>query len=143
ALSAEGLPGVGKTTLAVALAYHKKVLSHFKDGVLWASLGPTGDPLRLLGEWAEGLGEDVSDLVTVVERHKAVTRLLGQQQLLLVIDDAWDAEAAKSLYCGGPNCVYLLTTRDKAIARSFAGAAHVVCVPEMYEDHAFILLSKC
>jgi tetratricopeptide (TPR) repeat protein len=142
ALSAEGLPGVGKTTMAVVLAYHKEVLSHFKDGVLWASLGPTGDPLRLLGEWAEGLGEDVSDLVTVAERQRAVTRLLGQQRLLLVIDDAWNAEAAKALYCGGPHCVYLLTTRDKDIARSFAGAAHVVSVPELAEDPAFTLLQK-
>ena len=39
ALSAEGLPGVGKTTLAIALAYRKETLTHFRDGVLWAGLG--------------------------------------------------------------------------------------------------------
>src|SRR5215469_12448337 len=34
ALSAlRGLPGVGKTALAVALAYDPEVLSHFSDGV--------------------------------------------------------------------------------------------------------------
>ena len=47
-LALVGLPGVGKTALAVALAHHPGVLARFPDGVLWASLGPQGDPLRPL-----------------------------------------------------------------------------------------------
>ncbi|RIK45684.1 MAG: hypothetical protein DCC57_16290 [Chloroflexi bacterium] len=34
ALSADGLPGVGKTTLAVVLAHRRDLLAHFRDGVL-------------------------------------------------------------------------------------------------------------
>ncbi len=61
ALSAEGLPGVGKTTLAVALAHDPRILAHFADGVLWAGLGPNGDPVEALGRWAGALHIDVSD----------------------------------------------------------------------------------
>ena len=58
ALAAEGLPGVGKTTLAVALAHHPRILTHFRDGILWAGLGPTPDVMSLLGNWAQELDRD-------------------------------------------------------------------------------------
>jgi len=35
-----GLPGVGKTTLAIVLAHDEELRAHFQDGVLWAGLGP-------------------------------------------------------------------------------------------------------
>ena len=34
-----GLPGAGKTALAVTLAHDPDILAHFSDGVLWAGLG--------------------------------------------------------------------------------------------------------
>ena len=37
-VSVNGLPGVGKTTLAVELAHDQAVHAHFRDGVLWAGL---------------------------------------------------------------------------------------------------------
>src|SRR5207249_7993680 len=35
-----GLPGVGKTALAIALAHDQAIRTQFRDGVLWAALGP-------------------------------------------------------------------------------------------------------
>ena len=64
ALSAEGLPGVGKTALAVVLAHHPAVLAHFTDGVLWAGLGPQGDAMSALTAWGNALGVDVTDQPT-------------------------------------------------------------------------------
>lgn len=63
-----GLPGVGKTTLATALAHHKKVLAHFKYGVLWASLGPRGKAFNVLGNWAQALGKDIAPLTELEDR---------------------------------------------------------------------------
>ena len=143
-LALEGLPGVGKTALAVALAHHRQVLSHFKDGVLWAGLGPPGqaDPTRALGAWANALGGDVSDLLGLDERREAVKTLIGQRSLLLVIDDAWEVEEAEALRCGGPNCGHLLTTRDKAVARAFAGPAQTSSVLALDESPAYALLER-
>jgi hypothetical protein len=59
ALSAEELPRVGKTTLAVALA-------HFRDGVLWAGLDPNAvDGQRRRRDLA---GQDLG----VEVRHKGI-----------------------------------------------------------------------
>ncbi|MEJ5312715.1 MAG: hypothetical protein WHX52_23365, partial [Anaerolineae bacterium] len=65
ALSAvRGLPGVGKTTLAAALAYDPDVLAHFGGGIFWGDLGPAAkkadaaDPV--LRRWADPLGVDVT-----------------------------------------------------------------------------------
>ena len=44
-----GLPGVGKTALAVELAHDRAVLDYFRDGVLWVGLGFSPNLLALLG----------------------------------------------------------------------------------------------
>lgn len=112
ALSAEGLPGVGKTTLAVALAHDPAIWKHFGDGILWAGLGPQPDVMSALAAWAGVLGGDVSHLPNEAARAQAVKDAIGPRRMLLVIDDAWDINAALWLRCGGPNCAHLLTTRD-------------------------------
>jgi len=143
ALSAEGLGGVGKTTLAVALAHHQAVLSHFKDGVLWAGLGPKAGESEVtttLNGWAITLGQDISGLIDLTERKQAVKQLIGQRSLLLVIDDAWQLDTAKHLRCGGPRCCHLLTTRNKGIAQQFAGVANAQSVESLAEDPAYTLL---
>ncbi len=140
ALAAEGLPGVGKTTTAVALAYDPKVRAHFRDGVLWGGLGHVPDVMTILAEWAEALGGDVTDKVEPETRRQAVRNLIGQRRLLLVIDDAWQLENATALRCGGPGCCHLLTTRDKGIAGQFSGNDQVCNVPTLADDPAYELL---
>ena len=45
-------------------------------------------------------------------RSQVVRNVIGQRRILLVIDDAWHADAAGLLRCGGPGCAHLLTTRN-------------------------------
>ena len=145
ALSAQGLPGVGKTTLAVALAHHREVLAHFKDGVLWAGLGKgagESEAAAVLNRWANALEVDVSDKVEIAERKEAVEDAIGQRALLIVIDDAWDYDVAKQLRFGNPHCRQLLTTRDQGIARQFAGAKGTIGVPTLEVDPALQLLQE-
>jgi tetratricopeptide (TPR) repeat protein len=142
ALSAEGLPGVGKTTLAVALASRREVLAHFTDGVLWAGLGRQPDIMGALAAWGDALGVDVTQHVEPVRRAQAVKDAIGQRRLLLVIDDAWHEDAAMILKCGGPNCCHLLTTRDDGIAQGFAGESGKSKVPVLDEEAAVELLRQ-
>jgi tetratricopeptide (TPR) repeat protein len=142
AFSAVGLPGVGKTALASAIAHHAQVLDHFQDGVLWAGLGPQPDVMSALGSWASALGLDESKLIDVQQRRQAVQQAIGQRHLLLVIDDAWELETAQIMHCGGPNCAHLLTSRDNGLARAFAGVGQVIAIPTLDDDPAFALLQE-
>jgi tetratricopeptide (TPR) repeat protein len=139
-VAVEGLPGVGKTTLAVALTRHIGVRRNFKDGILWASLGPHADVSGALTSWAEALKKDLTRLNSAAERAQAIRDAIGQKRMLLVIDDVWDLDAANVLRCGGPNCCYALTTRDKAVARAFVGAPRAENLPTLDDDQAYQLL---
>jgi tetratricopeptide (TPR) repeat protein len=139
-----GLPGVGKTALAVELAHDPEVLAHFEDGVLWAGLGRRPDVFALLGTWGAVLGIqslEMARLTTVEERARTVHVAIGTRRMLLVIDDAWQAETALAFKLGGPNCAYLLTTRIPEISLSFADGG-VISVPELGEQDSVALLSR-
>src|SRR6266699_1653816 len=89
-----GLPGIGKTALAVALARDREVQAHFRDGVLWAGLGPHPNMLSLLARWGKLLGVTPSQVENVNSREswgQALRDAIGLRRLLLIIDDAWNA----------------------------------------------------
>ncbi|MEZ4682109.1 MAG: NB-ARC domain-containing protein [Caldilineaceae bacterium] len=142
ALAMEGLPGVGKTTLAVAIVHRVEVIQHFNDGVLWAGLGQQADINGNLASWAEALGLDISDQNTVGERFQAIKAAIGQRRFLIVIDDAWGIEEAHHLRCGGLNCCHILTTRNQDVAQAFAGREQVISVPVLNDDISYQLLQK-
>lgn len=145
-LAVEGPPGVGKTTLAVAIAHHPGIRRRFKDGVLWASLGLNADMASALMNWANALeragilNKDVSLVPGLMERAQVLRNAIGERRMLLVIDDVWDIEVANMLRCGGPNCCHLVTTRDKGIARGFAGLDYAESLPTLNENQALQLL---
>lgn len=139
-LAAEGLPGVGKTTLAVALAHAKDIQEHFKNGVLWASLGPQADVTSILNLWAEALTISLSPKMSDQERKVAIKNAIGQRAFLLIIDDAWEIEAAELLKCGGPNCCHFVTTRSKDLASKVASQTKVMYIPTLDKASAYALL---
>ena len=95
----QGLPGVGKTTLATALAHDDAVRGHFRGGVYWAGLGPQGDVESALNRWATALGAELGAARDAREKARRLAPVLEGAALgapvLLVIDDVWRAEDAK------------------------------------------------
>jgi transcriptional regulator with XRE-family HTH domain len=138
-----GLPGVGKSTIAAALA-HDADLMHSFEGCLWASLGQSPDPLGQIGAWGRALG--LNDLDR--ERNKThararLTAALGQRRLLLLIDDAWTAEAAIDLMIGGSRCATLITTRITDVADSLAPTENdLYLLDVLSEDNSVKLLER-
>ena len=139
-----GLPGVGKTVLAVALAHDREVLGHFNDGVLWAGLGRKGDVLSHLAAWGAALGipwDETAKLTSIEDRARAIHAAVGMRRILLVVDDAWKVEAALAFKLGGPNCAHIVTTRLPEVALCFAGE-RTTTVHELSEADGLALLAR-
>lgn len=138
-----GLPGVGKTSLALTLAHDQAVLEKFSDGVLWAGLGRAPEMLPHLTEWGSSLGISPADLprpATPEHWARAIHAAIGMRRMLLVVDDAWTARDALAFELGGPKCAHLLTTRFPDIARRFAGRRSSA-VAELRQEDGMALLA--
>lgn len=112
-----GWPGIGKTTLAAALAHDAELQKTFPDGVLWAALGTSPNLLFELGQWLLALGDDPQRYPRPEERRNRLTALLRQRKMLLIVDDVWHAADAQPLLVGGRACRTVITTREPAVAR--------------------------
>ncbi len=140
-IAIDGMPGVGKTALAAYLVQLPAILRAFKDGVLWGGLGPDADSSSVLAAWARALKLDLAK-IGGGNPVKEVAGAIALRRMLLVIDDAWDVASAKALKCGGPNCCYLLTTRDKNVSREFAQAAGTMAIGVLSDAESYQLLQK-
>jgi transcriptional regulator with XRE-family HTH domain/tetratricopeptide (TPR) repeat protein len=145
ALSAlNGLPGVGKTIIAVELARDREVLDYFRDGVLWAGLGIKPNIVGLLGRWGTLLGlasHEMAELTSVEAWAKTINAVIGTRRMLLVIDDAWSIEDALAFQVGGVHCAHIVTTRFPEIALQFAYDGSNV-VHELNEEDGIALLER-
>lgn len=139
-----GLPGVGKTALAIALTNHDQIQEHYADGVFWAGLGPEPYVPGLLSRWGAALNVAVAksaSRTTIEELGAAIRDAIGTRRMLLTIDDAWTIEDALAFMVGGPRCAYLLTTRFTEIALRFAGTGAMV-VHELGEDDGMAVMAQ-
>jgi DNA-binding SARP family transcriptional activator/tetratricopeptide (TPR) repeat protein/DNA-binding XRE family transcriptional regulator len=132
-----GMGGVGKTALAVQWAWRQR--DRYPDGQLYADLrghaitGParpldvlTGF-LAALGEPAERIPEDEGQAAALLR-----TRLEGRR-ILLLLDNALDAQQVRPLLPAAPGSAAIVTARDRMtglIARDGAGAVVVRPLPE-------------
>lgn len=135
-----GLPGVGKTALAATLALDPEVQAHFYDGILWAGLGRHPDIMSLLGIWGTAVGLTSTELNQLNHREAraaAVSAAIGPRRMLLIMDDIWQVETALAFKLGGPNCTYLMTTRQPEVAFRFTMP---FAVHELSEQDSLTLL---
>jgi len=138
-----GWPGVGKTTIAAALAYDSEIIKAFPDGVLWTSLGQKPNLLSEMATWGRALGtEDLLRAPTLKEATALLAALLRKKRMLLLVDDVWEVEhAAPFQQARGSDCALLITTREAGVANALAPTPNAVYnLPVLTEEYALKLL---
>jgi DNA-binding SARP family transcriptional activator/tetratricopeptide (TPR) repeat protein len=114
-----GLPGVGKTSLAVRVAH--AIRESFADGQLWISLDGASrhprEPADVLGELLRTLGVHGSELPASVAARAALYRSrLAGRRILVVADDAGSAAQVEPLLPGTPGSAVIITSRSALAA---------------------------
>ncbi len=115
-ITIHGLPGVGKTVLAIRLA--QLLQSRFPDGVLWSRLD-VSSPMSILAKIASTYDEDISQIRDLQARSELVRSLLANKKALVILDNAQSSQQLRPLLPGHPGCAVIVTSRNsKLIALS-------------------------
>ncbi|GAA4599246.1 DNA-binding SARP family transcriptional activator [Actinoplanes octamycinicus] len=125
----DGMAGIGKTALAVHWAH--RAARHFPDGQLYVNLrgfGATGDPVapaEALGGFLDALDVPPERIPAGVPARAGLFRsLLAGRRVLILLDNAWDADQVRPLLPGAPGCLAVVTSRNRLSGLVTTAGAH-------------------
>jgi len=112
-----GTAGVGKTALAVRWAH--RVAPRFPDGQLYVNLrgfdpgGQVVSPANAVRGFLDALGVPAERIPAGLDAQTALYRsLLAGRRILVVLDNARDADHARPLLPGSPTALAIVTSRN-------------------------------
>ncbi|WP_422773400.1 BTAD domain-containing putative transcriptional regulator [Plantactinospora sp. WMMC1484] len=115
-----GTAGVGKTALAVHWAH--RVAHRFPDGQLYVNLrgfdldGRAVTPGEALRDFLDGLRVPPHQVPTEESRQAALYRsTLAGRRMLVLLDNARDADQVRALLPGASGCLVVVTSRDQLL----------------------------
>jgi DNA-binding SARP family transcriptional activator len=158
-----GMPGVGKTALAVHAAH--RVRSAFGDGQLYADLKGSSecarDPAEVIHSFLRALGFPGHQIPEGLQDRSTLFRSVAAGRgLLLVLDDAASVAQVRPLLPDDPQCAVIITSRRKLEgpvgawnividvldrADSFGLLARIIGRPRIHreQDGAEMLVDAC
>jgi DNA-binding SARP family transcriptional activator/transcriptional regulator with XRE-family HTH domain/tetratricopeptide (TPR) repeat protein len=126
-----GMAGIGKTALAVYWAH--QVTGRFSDGQLFVNLrgsDPSGMPTTsavAVRGFLTALGVHPAHIPTDPDGQTALYRsLVAGRRMLIVLDNAQDAEQVRPLLPGSPGCLVLVTSRNRLTGLAAAQDAYLM-----------------
>jgi DNA-binding SARP family transcriptional activator len=129
-LAYDGMPGVGKSALAVHLAH--QLSGDFPDGQLYTDLhgyaraGQPADPAEVLRDLLIILGVDRATIPAGRDARAALFRsLLAGRRMLLLLDNARDADQVLPLLPGAGGNAVLITSRTRLTSLATQQGAHL------------------
>ena len=141
-----GMAGIGKTALAVHWA--QAVADQYPDGQLFVNLqgfSPSGAPVtptEALRGFLTALGVQPVRIPADTHGQAALYRsLLVGRRMLIVLDNAGDAEQVRPLLPGSPGCLVLVTSRNWLTGLVAAEGAHPVPLGVLTESESRDLLA--
>ncbi|MEW2574436.1 BTAD domain-containing putative transcriptional regulator [Streptomyces sp. NPDC047070] len=141
-----GTAGVGKTALAVHWAH--RVREAFPDGQLYVNLrgfvpgGSITDPAEAVRGFLDALGVPPARIPNGLEAQAGLYRsLLAGRRVLVVLDNARDAEQVRPLLPGAPGCLALVTSRNRLTGLAATEGAHLLSVDLLTPGQARDLLA--
>jgi len=142
-----GSAGIGKTTLAVHWAH--RVADRFPDGQLYVNLrgfDPSGqvmEPAEALRAFLDALEVPPQSIPASAEAQAGIYRsLLAGKRMLVLLDNARDADQVRPLLPGLPGCLVLITSRNQLSGLIAAQAAHLISVDLLTSVEARQLLAS-
>ncbi|MEU7584391.1 BTAD domain-containing putative transcriptional regulator [Streptomyces sp. NPDC041068] len=142
-----GTAGVGKTALAVYWAH--RIRGRFPDGQLYVNLrgfDPTGSPMHpaeAVRGFLNALAVPPEQMPLDPEGQSALYRtLLASRRMLVVLDNARDAEQVRPLLPGSSGCLVVVTSRNDLAGLVATGGAHPVTVDLLSTAEAREMLAR-
>lgn len=141
-----GMAGIGKTALAVHWAH--RVADRFPDGQLFVNLrgsSPSGAPVtptEAVCGFLTALGAPPARIPADTDGQAALYRtLLVDRRMLIVLDNAQNAEQVRPLLPGSPGCLVLVTSRNRLTGLAAADGAHLITLGVLTGPESRDLLS--
>ncbi|AGL14975.1 BTAD domain-containing putative transcriptional regulator [Actinoplanes sp. N902-109] len=142
-----GTAGVGKTALAVHWAH--SVAHHFPDGQLYVNLrgfDPSGrvmDPAEAIRGFLDALGVSPSQIPAGADAQIARYRaLVAGRRMLVLLDNARDAEQVRPLLPGTTTAVTVVTSRNQLTGLLAAHGAQALDLDVLAPAEARDLLAR-
>ena len=142
-----GTAGVGKTALAVHWAH--RVREKFPDGQLYVNLrgfdpgGRVMAPAEAVRGFLDALGVPAERIPPRLDAQAGLYRsLLAGKRMLIVLDNARDADQARPLLPGTPTALALVTSRNQLTPLVAADGAHPLVLDLLTDAEAGELLSR-
>ncbi|MFD0746592.1 BTAD domain-containing putative transcriptional regulator [Phytohabitans flavus] len=137
----DGMPGTGKTTLAVHWA--RQVADDYPDGQLFANLrGFDADarpvkPTEVLRDFLDALGVAPQRIPENLSAQAGLFRsLLAGKKVLILLDNARDTEHVRHLLPGSPGCLAIVTSRHSLSGLVAEHGAHLLTLDPLSQADA-------